>query len=582
MSNISGPIKGGEGGGVDTSVVTSIIGQTELDQLFDVSAPTPLDSQALVWSSVKNQWVNQTISGSGGISQLTSAIDVTVSGAAANGDMFIYRTSDNKFHVETVDYALNSSVNAVLQQYVTSASLLTALGPYITSASAVTLVAPYVTSASLVTALSPYVTSASVLTALGSYVTNSSLTTALAPYITSASVNTLLGSYLTSASASSAYASVGYRPPLSQVVGVSLSAPTDLQVLAYSSSRAQWINRQILTSDISGIDSYVTSTSLTTALGSYVTNSSLTTALAPYVTSASLVTALGPYATSASIVTLLGSYLTSASASSAYASVGYRPPLSQVIGVSLSSPTDLQVLAYSSAASQWVNRQLSTSDISGLGAYITSASLTTALTPYVTSASLVTALGPYITSASASAAFSSVAHTHTLDNLSDVSVVSPTDGHVLVWSSTASQWVAQAVAGGSGITAILSATDVSVSSAVEGQFLTYNSVTQEWQNRTIDVVTSASLNTLLGTYVTSASLATALGPYLTSASAATVYITSASVSTMVSVQISAKVDSIPTAVSGASRITNIMSLTSAQYVAASLSINSSTLYFITT
>lgn len=183
---------------------SSIAHTHQLRGLSDVSVSTNTpDQYTLTWSSVRQQWV--ALPGAvGAISNIVSAADASVS-APSNGQLFVYRSSDSKWHNETFDYVTSASLATLIGPYATSASVVsyvtTQLAPYITSASAVTLVAPYVTSASLLTALGPYITSASVVTLIAPYVTSASLLTALTPYITSASITTVLGSYVTSASA---------------------------------------------------------------------------------------------------------------------------------------------------------------------------------------------------------------------------------------------------------------------------------------------------------------------------------------------------------------------------------------------
>jgi hypothetical protein len=101
-----------------------------------------------------------------------------------------------------------------------------------------------------------------------------------------------------------------------------------------------------------------------------------------------------------------------------------------------------------------------------------------------------------------------------VDGLTDVSTGTPTSLSQLVYSSSRGQWIASVISGGSGITAIASASDVSVSAVVDGQFLIYNSVAGEWQNVSRDYPTSTQVSTMisaaLSTYITSASVSAAL------------------------------------------------------------------------
>jgi hypothetical protein len=202
------------------------------------------------------------------------------------------------------------------------------------------------------------------------------------------------------------------------------------------------------------------------------------------------------------------------SASQQYVLGNLSQSFTSLTDVSLSAVSDGQLMVYNSAVGQWLNQTVD----------------------YVTSSSLASALSPYITSASASSQFASVTHSHTLDGLSDVSAVSPSDGQTLSWSSAQSQWIPGTPAAGIG--AIASATDVSVSALTEGDTLIWNSVSQEWENRA-GFLTSASASVMMAAqltpYITSASVATALSPYITSASVSAAivnFITSASASTL--------------------------------------------------
>ena len=71
----------------------------------------------------------------------------------------------------------------------------------------------------------------------------------------------------------------------------------------------------------------------------------------------------------------------------------------------------------------------------------------------------------------------------TLAGLSDVSIVSATDGQVLTYDSANSKW--KNAAGGGGSSTLSGLTDVTVSSATDGQALVYDSSTSKWVNDTI-------------------------------------------------------------------------------------------------
>jgi hypothetical protein len=352
----------------------------------------------------------------------------------------------------------------------------------------------------------------------------------------------LVQSSVTKSATVSAIAAAGNVGALNDV---SVSAVAEGDVLFYVSANAEWHNRQIDASDISGLGTYLTSASASTTyaliahnhaatsitgLDIYLTSASASTAYASiahnhaatsitgldiYLTSASASTtyALIAHNHAAASITGLDIYLTSASASATYTSINHSHTVAALTDVSISSATDNQVLAWSSAGNEWLNRQLIAADISDIDTYLTSASASTtyaqlnhthvlasitdsgALAAHDTLASasdyglvltsvsasaMYQPIGDYITSTAAHTAFATVAHTHAIVSLSDVSISSLSDGQILKWDSVQSQWLNVADEGG--ITTLTSASDVSLASAVEGDQLIYNSAAGEWRN----------------------------------------------------------------------------------------------------
>lgn len=85
---------------------------------------------------------------------------------------------------------------------------------------------------------------------------------------TSASVITILGKYLTSASAITGYASIAHSHHLSAIQDVSIGTKADSQVIAYSSSQSQWVNRQLNNNDVSNVAAVaIVATTVDWALG---------------------------------------------------------------------------------------------------------------------------------------------------------------------------------------------------------------------------------------------------------------------------------------------------------------------------
>lgn len=72
----------------------------------------------------------------------------------------------------------------------------------------------------------------------------------------------------------------------------------------------------------------------------------------------------------------------------------------------------------------------------------------------------------------------------TLDELTDVSAASPTNGQALVYNSTSSQWEAQTLSSGGGATDLNGLNDVTLSSPSTGQVLKYG--TTQWENSSLN------------------------------------------------------------------------------------------------
>jgi hypothetical protein len=64
-------------------------GATSLDQLTDVSVPTPTNGQALVYNNTSSQWEAQTISSGGGVSSLDELTDVALA-FESTGQVLLY------------------------------------------------------------------------------------------------------------------------------------------------------------------------------------------------------------------------------------------------------------------------------------------------------------------------------------------------------------------------------------------------------------------------------------------------------------------------------------------------------------
>lgn len=141
--------------------------------------------------------------------------------------------------------------------------------------------------------------------------------------------------------------------------------------------------------------------------------------------------------------------------------------LDTLTDVTITTPTDGQVLTYDANTLEWVNG--SSSGATSLNS-LTDVTITT-----VSDGQALVYDGnsnEWINGSVASG----------LDDLSDVTLSAPTDGQSLVYDSNSGEWVNQTV---TATTTLSNLTDVSVTTPADGQVLTYDSVGGNWQNEAI-------------------------------------------------------------------------------------------------
>ena len=179
--------------------------------------------------------------------------------------------------------------------------------------------------------------------------------------------------------------------------------------------------------------------------------------------------------------------------------------LSDLTDINITSPTPGQVLGYD--GTEWINTAAGgVSSINDLpDVAITSASSGQFLkwngTEWVNDAidlgtdttgnymSAVTAgTGISVTHTQSEGSSAAIALNATLDNLSDVTITSPTNGQIIKWNGTA--WVNDTDAAGSAINSLDDVTDVTITSATSGQFLKWNGTA--WVNDAIDLATDTT------------------------------------------------------------------------------------------
>ena len=135
---------------------------------------------------------------------------------------------------------------------------------------------------------------------------------------------------------------------------------------------------------------------------------------------------------------------------------GAASTLNDIYDVSVSSPSNKQVLTYNTTTYEWVNGSLNLN-------YNTDVDISSA------------ASGQILTYNSTSQKWENA--TPTISINTDVDISSPADGQMLKYNSTTQKW--------ENVTPTMNInSDVNISSPSNGQLLRYNSTTQKWENYT--------------------------------------------------------------------------------------------------
>lgn len=140
--------------------------------------------------------------------------------------------------------------------------------------------------------------------------------------------------------------------------------------------------------------------------------------------------------------------------------------------VTITTPTNDQVLTYDSNAGKWVNAnaQSSVSDLDDLNDVTITTPVDQQVLTYDSNS------GEWI-NANAQGGVTQ------LDQLSDVTISAPTDGQSLIYDSNAGEWVNGS--GGGGSSTLAGLTDVTITSATDGQALLYDANSGDWVNGTV-------------------------------------------------------------------------------------------------
>ena len=226
----------------------------------------------------------------------------------------------------------------------------------------------------------------------------------------------------------------GGATTLDQLDDVVITSPTNGQALIYNATSQMWVNGTIQ----SGTDMATVWSALAAATNEQINASHLSVVLADYVTTTSL-------------QTILGDYLTQTSADQRYITIAYFDRLFRAYnGNTLVSHNDTTTTIDNIKAmfGFWTDMYLS-----ALGRN-----------------SAATGLG--------------------LDNLTDVTINTPTDGQVLQYNAASSKWENATI---QTVVALSGLTDVTLTSLQNGQTLLYDSTTSKWYNSALKTINGQSL-----------------------------------------------------------------------------------------
>jgi hypothetical protein len=252
---------------------------------------------------------------------------------------------------------------------------------------------------------------------------------------------------------------------------VSLSSPTNGQVLTYNSSTSKWIASTVTSSG--GATSLATLSDVTIS-GTPANNSIL-----KYdTTSGKWIVGTQSAGGSSTFVALTdgpGAFTgkagqsvrvnTGATALEYYTPATGASTLATLTDVNTAGAVANSIIKYDTTTSKWVIGVLPAAGATTLAA----------LTDVTTSGA---ATGSILSFNSGTGKWTAGAHTHNLSTLSDVNTSGIAAGSILKWDTTSSKWII----GSAGASALTGLSDVTVTSPATGQVLTYNGT--KWVNQT--------------------------------------------------------------------------------------------------
>ena len=269
---------------------------------------------------------------------------------------------------------------------------------------------------------------------------------------------------------------------LDDLSDVTITTPSDRQVLTYDSATSEWVNSAVAYADVSG-----TPTLATVATSGAYSDLSGTPTLATVATTGAYsdLSGLPTLGTAAALnvgTSALNVVQLDASARLPAVDGSLLTNLPLVSGalddlsdVTITTPSDRQVLTYDSATSEWVNSAVAYADVSG----------TPTLATVATSGAYSDLSGtPTLATVATTGAYSDLSGLPTLGTAAALNVGTSALNVVQLDASAKLPAVDGSALTNlpSGATTLDALTDVTISSATNGQALIYNSSTSQWVN----------------------------------------------------------------------------------------------------
>jgi predicted nucleic acid-binding Zn-ribbon protein len=418
-----------------SNTITNLV----VDELANVSAPSPTDQQVLTFNSADGKWHASTIVAGAG--SVTSTELSAVSAAAASADASLSTRIDTQ---SAALVSVNNRISGV-------------------SAAVSTISADLTSVQNRLSAVSAQVSSNSAqMTSADNAISNAVSIVSVAQAATSAAVTSVndrvsgISTQLTSVqSALSALSQALSAKTISSLIGVSITGATDQQVLTYNSADGKWHASTIVAGSGSVTSTELSAVSAAAASADATLSTRIDTAsnAVSIVSVAQAATSAAQAATSAAVtsvnnrVSAISATVSSNSAQMTSADNAISNAVS-IVSVAQAATSAAQAVtsaaqAATSAAVTSVNNR-----VSGISAAVSvlSADLTSTQTRIGTNSATLTSVQ------SALSAISQALSAKTISSLIGVSIAGATDQQFLVYNSADGKWHASTVAGSGSVT----------------------------------------------------------------------------------------------------------------------------------